>query len=115
MAQLPCFRSSQSLLPPSEPLIAPAPPFTTQPRQASAPAPNPNPGPSGPPGGPDIVAVGFQEVVPLSAGNALLGPGSEGADAWDYALASTLNGEEWCVVAFGVCVGGGVVGCVEGD
>lgn len=45
--------------------------------------------------GPDIVAVGFQEVVPLNAGNALLGPTSEGADAWDMALAATLNGEEW--------------------
>jgi hypothetical protein len=39
--------------------------------------------------------VGFQEVVPLSAGNALLGPTGEGADAWDFALAATLNGEEW--------------------
>jgi hypothetical protein len=45
--------------------------------------------------GPDIIAVGFQEVVPLNAGNALLGPTSEGADAWDLALAATLNGEEW--------------------
>ncbi|KAI8476894.1 MAG: hypothetical protein J3K34DRAFT_516160 [Monoraphidium minutum] len=47
--------------------------------------------------GPDVVAVGFQEVVPLNAGNALLGPSAEGADAWDAALAATLNGDEWAV------------------
>jgi hypothetical protein len=46
-------------------------------------------------GGPDIVAIGFQEVVPLSAGNVIAGPSSAGADAWDYVLASTLNGYEW--------------------
>jgi hypothetical protein len=46
-----------------------------------------------------VVAVGFQEIVPLSAGNALLGPSAEGADAWDFALAATLNGEEWCAGA----------------
>lgn len=45
--------------------------------------------------GPDIVAVGFQEVVPLSAGNVIAGPSSEGADAWDHVLAATLNGDEW--------------------
>jgi hypothetical protein len=47
--------------------------------------------------GPDIVAVGFQEVVPLSAGNVIAGPSAAGADAWDHALAATLNGDEWCV------------------
>jgi hypothetical protein len=47
------------------------------------------------PEGPDIVAVGLQEVVPLSAGNALLGPSGDGADSWDFALAATLNGDEW--------------------
>lgn len=47
--------------------------------------------------GPDIVAVGFQEIVPLSAGNVIAGPSSEGAEAWDYVLAATLNGDEWCV------------------
>lgn len=46
-------------------------------------------------GGPDIIAIGFQEVVPLSAGNVIAGPSSDGADAWDFALASTLNGDEW--------------------
>jgi hypothetical protein len=46
-------------------------------------------------GGPDIVAIGFQEVVPLSAGNVIAGPSSAGADAWDYVLASTLNGDDW--------------------
>jgi hypothetical protein len=46
-------------------------------------------------GGPDIVAIGFQEVVPLSAGNVFAGPSSAGADAWDYVLASTLNGDDW--------------------
>lgn len=46
-------------------------------------------------GGADIVAVGFQEVVPLSAGNVIAGPSSAGADAWDYALAATLNGADW--------------------
>ncbi|KIZ02075.1 hypothetical protein MNEG_5880 [Monoraphidium neglectum] len=51
--------------------------------------------------GPDIIAVGFQEVVPLNAGNALLGPTSEGADAWDLALAATLNGEEWAARNYG--------------
>jgi hypothetical protein len=45
--------------------------------------------------GPDIVAVGFQEVVPLSAGNVIAGPSSEGADAWDHVLAATLNGDAW--------------------
>lgn len=45
--------------------------------------------------GPDIVAVGFQEVVPLSAGNVIAGPSSEGADAWDQVLAATLNGDAW--------------------
>ena len=45
--------------------------------------------------GPDIVAVGFQEVVPLSAGNVIAGPSSDGADAWDYVLAATLNGDDW--------------------
>jgi hypothetical protein len=45
--------------------------------------------------GPDIVAIGFQEVVPLSAGNVIAGPSSEGADAWDYVLAATLNGDDW--------------------
>jgi hypothetical protein len=34
-------------------------------------------------------------VVPLSAGNVIAGPSSEGADAWDYVLAATLNGEAW--------------------
>lgn len=48
--------------------------------------------------GPDIVVIGFQEVVPLSAGNVIAGPSSAGADAWDYALASTLNGDEWWVI-----------------
>lgn len=46
-------------------------------------------------GGPDVVALGFQEVVALNAPNALLGPSGEGADAWDAAVAATLNGEEW--------------------
>jgi phosphatidylinositol-bisphosphatase len=46
--------------------------------------------------GPDIVVVGFQEIVPLSAGNVIAGPSSDGADAWDLALASTLNSDEWC-------------------
>lgn len=45
--------------------------------------------------GPDIVAIGFQEVVPLSAGNVIAGPSSEGADAWDHVLAATLNGDDW--------------------
>lgn len=45
--------------------------------------------------GPDIIAIGFQEVVPLSAGNVIAGPNNEGANAWDYALACNLNGEEW--------------------
>lgn len=45
--------------------------------------------------GPDIVAVGFQEVVPLSAGNVIAGPSSDGADAWDHVLAATLNGDDW--------------------
>jgi hypothetical protein len=45
--------------------------------------------------GPDLVAVGFQEVVPLSAGNVIAGPASDGAGAWDYVLAATLNGDEW--------------------
>ncbi|WIA30981.1 hypothetical protein OEZ86_001026 [Tetradesmus obliquus] len=51
--------------------------------------------------GPDIVAIGFQEVVPLSAGNVIAGPSSAGADAWDYVLASTLNGDEWAGRNFG--------------
>lgn len=44
---------------------------------------------------PDIVAVGFQEVVPLSAGNVIAGPSADGADAWDAALAAALNGQAW--------------------
>jgi hypothetical protein len=49
--------------------------------------------------GPDIVAVGFQEIVPLSAGNVIAGPATDGADAWDYVMAATLNGDEWCALA----------------
>eukprot|EP00879_Flechtneria_rotunda_P021216 GHRR01022349.1.p1 GENE.GHRR01022349.1~~GHRR01022349.1.p1 ORF type:complete len:170 (+),score=71.39 GHRR01022349.1:673-1182(+) len=45
--------------------------------------------------GPDLIIVGFQEVVPLSAGNVIAGPTTEGADAWDFVLASTLNGDQW--------------------
>lgn len=45
--------------------------------------------------GAEIIAVGFQEVCELNPGNALLGPTTEAADAWDFTLAATLNGEEW--------------------
>eukprot|EP00877_Chromochloris_zofingiensis_P012786 jgi/Chrzof1/7761/Cz02g35230.t1 len=51
--------------------------------------------------GPDMVIIGFQEVVPLSAGNVIAGPTSDGADAWDFALAATLNGDEWASRNFG--------------
>ncbi|KAF8068242.1 Ocrl [Scenedesmus sp. PABB004] len=51
--------------------------------------------------GPDIVVVGFQEVVPLSAGNVIAGPSAAGADAWDHTLAATLNGDDWAARNFG--------------
>ncbi len=49
--------------------------------------------------GPDMVVAGFQEVVPLSAGNVIAGPAADGADAWDQVLGATLNGDQWCVAA----------------
>lgn len=58
--------------------------------------------------GPDIVAVGFQEVVPLSAGNVIAGPSSEGADAWDHVLAATLNGDAWASANAGRTFGSSV-------
>lgn len=45
--------------------------------------------------GADIVAVGFQEVVALNAQNVLAGVANDGMQAWDYAIASALNGEDW--------------------
>lgn len=43
--------------------------------------------------GPDIVMVGFEEAVPLSAGNVMVsGAAAAGADAWEQVVAATLNG-----------------------
>jgi len=62
------------------------------------------------PAGPDIMVAGFQEAVPLSAGNVLShsliaaaaaagaggGPGADaGGDAWEAAVAASLNGADW--------------------
>eukprot|EP00200_Dunaliella_tertiolecta_P008069 CAMPEP_0202382550 /NCGR_PEP_ID=MMETSP1127-20130417/43771_1 /ASSEMBLY_ACC=CAM_ASM_000462 /TAXON_ID=3047 /ORGANISM="Dunaliella tertiolecta, Strain CCMP1320" /LENGTH=877 /DNA_ID=CAMNT_0048981771 /DNA_START=237 /DNA_END=2871 /DNA_ORIENTATION=- len=43
---------------------------------------------------PDIVALGFQEVVPLSAGNVVVGSDTSNVDAWDSLIFRHLNGEE---------------------
>ncbi|MEW5306934.1 MAG: hypothetical protein WDW36_009363 [Sanguina aurantia] len=51
--------------------------------------------------GPDLIAVGFQEIVPLSAGNVIGVSVSTNAVAWDRVLAATLNGEEWASKQFG--------------
>ena len=44
---------------------------------------------------PGIVIVGFQEVVPLSAGNVFVGSALTNMQAWDRLIAAELNGEQW--------------------
>ena len=44
---------------------------------------------------PGIVVIGFQEVVPLSAGNVLAGSALTNIRAWDRLIAAELNGKEW--------------------
>ncbi|GIL53598.1 hypothetical protein Vafri_9213, partial [Volvox africanus] len=51
--------------------------------------------------GPDILAVGFAEIVPLNAGNVMGVWGSPHVDAWDRCLAVYLNGEEWASQRYG--------------
>ncbi|GIL84933.1 hypothetical protein Vretifemale_13525 [Volvox reticuliferus] len=51
--------------------------------------------------GPDMLAVGFAEIVPLSAGNVMGVWGSLHVDAWDRCLAVYLNGEEWATQRYG--------------
>ena len=46
---------------------------------------------------PGIVVIGFQEVVPLSAGNVLAGSALTNIKAWDRLIAVELNGAEWSV------------------
>lgn len=50
---------------------------------------------------PDIVAVGWQEVVPLNAGNVLIGGAVDAALAWDRRLAAAFNGEQWAARHYG--------------
>ncbi|EFJ47134.1 hypothetical protein VOLCADRAFT_105199 [Volvox carteri f. nagariensis] len=51
--------------------------------------------------GPDILAVGFVEIVPLNAGNVMGVWGTAQVDAWDRCLAVYLNGEEWAAERYG--------------
>ncbi|KAL6758898.1 Endonuclease/exonuclease/phosphatase [Haematococcus lacustris] len=51
-------------------------------------------------GFPGIVAVGFQEVVPLNAGNVIVGSATHNLQAWDRAIAAQLNGEEWAAAEY---------------
>ena len=44
---------------------------------------------------PGIVVVGFQEVVPLSAGNVFVGSALTNMQAWDRLISAELNGEQW--------------------
>jgi len=53
---------------------------------------------------PDVVAIGFQEIVPLSAGNVFVGLASKNLEAWDRALAVELNGEEWAARHYGTAM-----------
>ncbi|GLC60378.1 hypothetical protein PLESTB_001605900 [Pleodorina starrii] len=52
-------------------------------------------------GGPDILAVGFVELVPLNAGNVMGVWGNTHVEAWDRCLAVYLNGEEWATQRYG--------------
>ncbi|KAG2429809.1 hypothetical protein HXX76_010593 [Chlamydomonas incerta] len=53
------------------------------------------------PGGADVVAVGFQELVPLNAGSVMGVLANDNVDAWDRCLAAHLNGEEWAAQRYG--------------
>uniref|UniRef100_A0A7S0RWX6 Inositol polyphosphate-related phosphatase domain-containing protein n=1 Tax=Chlamydomonas leiostraca TaxID=1034604 RepID=A0A7S0RWX6_9CHLO len=50
---------------------------------------------------PDIVCVGFQEIVPLSAGNVMIGSATHNLEAWDRAIGKFLNGEAWATQEYG--------------
>ncbi|KAG2437045.1 hypothetical protein HYH02_011308 [Chlamydomonas schloesseri] len=52
-------------------------------------------------GGSDVVAVGFQELVPLNAGSVMGVLAGDHVDAWDRCLAAHLNGEEWAAQRYG--------------
>ncbi|KAF5838127.1 hypothetical protein DUNSADRAFT_3377 [Dunaliella salina] len=41
----------------------------------------------------DVVALGFQEIVPLSAGNIVVGSDTSNVDSWDSLICRHLNGE----------------------
>lgn len=43
----------------------------------------------------DIVALGIQEVIPLSAGNVIAGGAMDAVTAWERRLAAAFNGEAW--------------------
>ena len=47
---------------------------------------------------PGIIAVGFQEIVPLSASNVIVGSALTNIRAWDRLIAMELNGEAWYAV-----------------
>jgi hypothetical protein len=38
-----------------------------------------------------------QEIVPLNAGNVIVGSATDNLEAWDRAIGAYLNGEAWYV------------------
>ncbi|KXZ53716.1 hypothetical protein GPECTOR_6g633 [Gonium pectorale] len=51
--------------------------------------------------GPDVVAIAFQELVPLNAGSVIGVWGTDHADAWDRCVGAYLNGEDWAAQQYG--------------
>ncbi|KAG2495021.1 hypothetical protein HYH03_006953 [Edaphochlamys debaryana] len=77
------------------------PPGAAAAEAAAAAAANPGGPPPFCPPGPDMVAVAFEELVPLNAGSVMGVWATDNVDAWDRCLAAHLNGEEWAAQRYG--------------